>query len=257
MHYRLVTGWVLMLLTLSACAPTEVNQRTAEGRQTPASVNAQLGVEYMREGMYESALLKLKKAIKQDPSYQPAQTSIAVLYERLGELALAEKHYRKAYSLNSKNPSTLNNYGQFLCRNGRYDEADKMFSTALKDPLYRRPETTLTNAGLCASRQSKQDAAVDYFRRALARNPKYPPALREMARISFERKHWLGVRAYLQRLQEIGSLTPEFLWLGVQTERELGDRDAMSSYTLLLKNRYPESEQTRLLGEWERARSGR
>ncbi|VAW76406.1 hypothetical protein MNBD_GAMMA15-1705 [hydrothermal vent metagenome] len=256
MHFRVLTGLVLIMFALSACAPTKYNNGS-KGRQTPASVNAQLAVEYMREGMLEAALSTFKKAIKQNPSYQPAHSSIAVLYERLGEDKLAEKHYRRAHSLNSKDPLTLNNYGQFLCRNERYDEADKMFTAALKDPLYRRPDKVLTNMGLCASRQLKQDVAIDYFRKALTRNSKYKPALREMARISFERKHWLGVRAYLQRLQEGGSLTPEFLWLGVQTEKELGDRDAMSSYTLLLKNRYPESEQTRLLGEWESAQSGR
>ncbi len=258
MNNRFVSVWVLVVLMLSACASTEeLGKRSTEGRQTPASVNAQLGVEYMRESMYGPALDKLKKAIRQNASYQPAHSAIAVLYERLDEKKLAEKHYKRAYSLDPKDPLTLNNYGQFLCRSGRYDEADRMFNAALKDPLYRRPETTLTNAGLCATRQSKQDKAVEYFRKALALNPKYPPALREMARISFARKYWLGVRAYLQRLQELGSLTPEFLWFGVQAEQELGDRDALSSYTLLLKNRYPESEETRLLVEWERTRSGR
>jgi type IV pilus assembly protein PilF len=257
MNKRLVAVWILVVLMLSACASTGSGGRSSGGRQTGASVNTQLGVEYLREGMYESALDKLKKALKQDYSYQPAHSTIAVLYERLGEKKLAEKHYRKAYSLDSKDPLTLNNYGQFLCRNERYEEADRMFNTALMDPLYRQPETTLTNVGLCAVRQSEQDKAIEYFRKALARNPKYPPALREMARISAARKHWLAVRAYLQRLQEIDSLTPELLWLGVQAERELGDRDALSSYALLLKNRYPESEEARLLVEWERAQSGR
>jgi len=254
---RRIAGWVLATMLLSACAPTELNSRDTSGRQTSASVNTQLGIEYMREGMYEASLEKLEKAISQDPSYQAAHTSIAVLYERLGETKLAEKHYRKAYKLDPRDALTLNNYGQFLCHHGRYDEADRMFNTALKDPLYRHPETVLTNAGLCAARQGMQDKAAEYFRQALVRNPKYPPALREMARISFARKHWLGVRAYLQRLQEISALTPEFLWMGIQTEQALGDRNALSSYALLLKNRYPESEETRRLIEWERARSGR
>ena len=257
MNYRLVAGWILVIMALSACTPAERKSTDTEGAQTPASVSTQLGIEYMRNGMYEAALDRLEKAISQDPSYQAAHTSLAVLYERLGETALAEKHYRKAYQLDSKDPLMLNNYGQFLCRNERYDKADRMFNTALEDPLYRSPETTLTNAGLCAVRQSEQDKAVDYFRKALVINPKYPPALREMARLSFARKHWLGTRAYLQRLQELGALTPEFLWIGVQTELALDDRNALSSYALLLKNNYPESEETRLLVEWEQERSGR
>ena len=252
-----LAGWLLAALLLASCAPAELNSRDNRGEQTSASVNTQLGIEYMREGMYEASLEKFRKAISQDPSYQPAQTSLAVLYERLGETGLAEKHYRKAYGINPRDALTLNNYGQFLCRQARYKEADRMFRSALKDPLYRHPETILTNAGLCARRRAMLDEAADYFRQALKHNPKYPPALREMARVSFARKHWLGVRAYLQRLQEIRPLSPEFLWMGVQTEHELGDRNAVASYALLLKNRYPESEETRQLIEWERVHSGR
>lgn len=257
MSFRYIAVCVLLVLSLSACAPTELNSRDTEGRQTPASVNTQLGIEYMRNGMYEASLDALKKAIKQNASYQPAQVAIAVLYERLGEIGLAEKHYRRAYNLNPKDALTLNNYGQFLCHTKHYDEADRMFNTALEDPLYSHPETVLTNAGLCAIRQARQDKAEKYLRRALERNPKYPPALREMARLSFVREHWLAARAYLQRLQEVGSLTPEFLWIGVRTERALGDRHALSSYELLLKNRYPESEETGKLLDWERTQSGR
>lgn len=254
MVYRFMAGWIFLLLAISACTPAV--QGTREGHQTPASANTRLGVEYMREGMYKPAKEALEKAVKQDSSYQPAHSAIAVLYERLGEEKLAEKHYRKAYALDPRDSLTLNNYGQYLCRSGRYKEADRMFNTALKDPLYRRPETTLTNAGLCAARQSKQDRATEYFRKALKVNPKYAPALREMARISFAQKNWLGVRAYLQRLEEVGPLPPEFLWYGIQAEQALGDVDAQSSYALLLRNRYPDSKEAGLLVEWERKQSG-
>ncbi len=255
MASRFLAGVIFVVLVLSACTPA--GHATRDGHQTPASANTRLGVGYMREGMYEPAMEALKKAVQQDSSYQPAHSAIAVLYERLGEEKLAEKHYRKAYALDPKDSLTLNNYGQFLCQSGRYKEADKMFNTALKDPLYRRPETTLTNAGLCAARQGEQEKAMEYFRKALKVNPKYKPALREMARISFARKNWLGVRAYLQRLQEVDPLTPEFLWYGVLAEQALGDPDAQSSYALLLRNRYPDSKEAGLLVEWERKQSGR
>ena len=146
---------VLVISLLSACAPAPKSTRAPEIKQDPAEVNTQLGIEYMREGRYELALEKLKKALKQNPSYQTAQTSIAVLYEKLGENNLADKHYRRAYNLDRKNPLTANNYGQFLCRNGRYKEADKMFMTAVKDPLYQYPEMVYTNAGICARKRPK------------------------------------------------------------------------------------------------------
>ena len=243
---------VLAVSLLGACSSLQTRFSKNETKQDPAEINTQLGIEYMREGMYESSMEKLKKAIKQNPDYQLAHTSIAILYEKLGEDKLADKHYRKAYNLNRGDSLTLNNYGQYLCRNGRLEEADKMFMAALKDPLYRYPEMVYTNAGICARKRPDMELADKYFRNALQVNPKYKPALRDMIRSSFSQQKYLATRAYLQRLQEVEALTPEFLWIGVQAEAALDDRNAMASYALVLKNQHPESDETQALVQWER-----
>jgi type IV pilus assembly protein PilF len=41
--------------------------------------------------------------------------------------------------------------------------------------------------------------------------------------------------------------TPEMLWLGVRNARKLGDRDAEASYSLLLRKKYPNSDETKAL----------
>ena len=243
---------VLTLSLLGACSPVQTKSGNKEKKQDPAEINTQLGIEYMREGMYVSSMEKMEKALKQNPDYQLAHTSIAILYEKLGEDKLADQHYRKAYNLNRRDSLTLNNYGQFMCRNGRLEEADKMFMAALKDPLYRYPEMVYTNAGICARKRPDIELADKYFRNALQVNPKYKPALREMIRSSFSQQKYLASRAYLQRLQEVGALTPEFLWIGVRTEAALDDRDALASYALVLKNQHPESDETQSLVQWER-----
>jgi len=50
----------------------------------------------------------------------------------------------------------------------------------------------------------------------------------------------------------VEALTPEFLWIGVQAEAALDDRNAMASYALVLKNQHPESDETQALVQWER-----
>ncbi len=247
---------VLVLLILGGCAST--GSRSVSGSEDgayskdPAEVNAQLGIEYMRKGMYESSLQKLKKAIRQNPNLQLAQVSLAILYERLGEDELAARHYKKAYHIDRKDPVTLNAYGQYLCRRGELEQADEMFAVAVKDPLYQYPELIYTNAGICARKRPDLELAARYFREALKRNPRYQPALREMVRSTFTEEKYLATRAYLQRLQEVAPLTPEFLWIGVRTESELNDKNAVASYALLLKNRFPESDETQELIKWER-----
>jgi type IV pilus assembly protein PilF len=250
--------WILAAFSLlSACAAPNKRTESEESLETPAEVNTQLGVEYMRKGMYEASLEKLKKALDQNPNLPVAHGSIAILYERLGESELADKHYRKAYHLDGDDPLILNNYGQYLCRNGRLKEADRMFNKALQDPLYRYPATILTNAGLCAEKRPDPELAEKYYRRALQKSPRFQPALRQMVRTSFARQQYLAARAYLQRLEAVSALSPEFLWIGVQTESQLGDRNTASSYALLLKNEFPESEQTQNLVEWERKQRDR
>ena len=256
MRSKIVVGLVTTVLLLGAC--TSNKSRFAEQEKgDPAEVNTQLAIEYMREGMYQASMEKFKKALKQNPNLQVAHASLAILYERLGENELAEKHYRKAYNLNRKDPLTLNNYGQFMCRDGRLKEADKMFAAAVKDPLYRHPETVYTNAGICAQMRPDPVLADTYFRKALQANPKYPPALREMVKGSFAEEKYLATRAYLTRLQDVATLTPEYLWIGVRAEEALGDKNAVSSYALILKNQYPEADETQALIKWEHKLGGR
>jgi len=256
MRSKIVVGLVTTVLLLGAC--TSNKSRFAEQEKgDPAEINTQLAIEYMREGMYQASMEKFKKALKQNPNLQVAHASLAILYERLGENELAEKHYREAYNLNRKDPLTLNNYGQFLCRDGRLKEADKMFAAAVRDPLYRHPETVYTNAGICAQMRPDPELADTYFRKALQANPKYPPALREMVKGSFAEEKYLATRAYLTRLQDVTTLTPEYLWIGVRAEEALGDKNAVSSYALVLKNQYPDSDETQALIKWEHKLGGR
>jgi len=256
MRSSMVVWMMVTVLLLGACSSNK-SKFAKQEKDDPAEINTQLAIEYMREGMNEAAMEKFNKALKQNPNLQVAHTSVAILYERLGETALAKKHYRKAYSLNRKDSPTLNNYGRFLCREGQLKEADKMFTEAVRNPLYRYPEKVYTNAGICALKRPDPVLADTYFRKALQASPKYPPALREMAKSSFVKQNYLATRAYLQRLQEVSGLTPEYLWIGVQAESALGDKNAVSSYALALKNRFPESDETQALLEWERKQGGR
>lgn len=248
---------VLIVLLVSsfvaACAPTPT-KKPVDNRKK-AEINTQLGIEYLRKGMYETSLEKLEKAIDQDAGYAPAHDAIAVLYEQLGEFSKADKHYRRSLALDSKNPSTLNNYGQFLCRQGKLDRAERYFLKAAADPLYRHQEMVYTNAGICANRKPDERKAESYFRKALEVNKSYMPALKEMIRLSFSQDNYLGTRAYLQRYEAQGELSADLLWIAIQTEKQLGDRNAVTKYALQLKKKFPDSAQANELRKWEHERA--
>ena len=141
----------------------------------------------------------------------------------------------------------LNNYGQFLCQESRFDEAEVTFLKAANNPLYATPEIAFSNAGTCAMEQGELDTAETYFRDALKKNPKVAIALLQMAEISYATGNYLSARGYLQRYLEISSHTAKSLWIGIRVENELGDKNALSSYKLLLRNKFPDSKETGLL----------
>jgi type IV pilus assembly protein PilF len=254
-------GVVLLLALLAGCATVGEDGRVIDKEKKRAEVsqaNTMLGVEYLRAGNYEMSREKLEKALAADPDNTHAHDAIAVLFEQVGEPDKAEKHYKKSLRLDPDNPRGHNNYGQFLCAHGRYKDAEKEFLTAANDPFYPVPSLALTNAGLCALRIPDEEMAEKYFRKALEFDPKYPPALLQMATLSYSRSNYLSARGYLQRYRESGQDTPESLWLGIRTEYALDDHRAWGNYALILRNNFPNSPQAAELQKWEyERRSGK
>ncbi|RMG30376.1 MAG: type IV pilus biogenesis/stability protein PilW [Gammaproteobacteria bacterium] len=240
---RRLPGLLLVAALLAGCAAQPVDERARQA----AEINTDLGIRYMQHGMKAVALEKLQKALREDPGYARAHGAIAVLYEQLGEMDEADRHFRQAIRLAPKDPSTLNNYGGFLCRRGKVDAAIAQFRKAAAHPLYDRPALALANAGVCAYRAGRLRQSERLFRAALEKDPRQPAALFHMARLMLDRQDYLRARAYVQRLLEVTGPRPDVLWMGIQVERALGDRDAVASYALLLRHRFPNSPEARRL----------
>jgi len=214
-----------------------------------AAANLNLGVAYMQQGKYRQALDKLNRAKLAKNDYAPVYNALGLLHQKLGENEIAESNFKKAIELNPDDSLSLNNYGLFLCQNKRFEEADAIFLEAADKPFYKTPEIAITNAGTCALSNNQPDIAEKYFREALRLNPKISPALIQMAELSYEQYDYLSARAYLQRYLEISNHTSKSLWLGVRIEQELGDKDTLSSYALLLRNNFPDTKEADLLEE--------
>lgn len=236
---------LLAALMLTACAGsggTRNGELAIKQTTNPAaSANLNLGIEYMRAGNMELALERLKRALDADPGYYGTHNALGLLYQRLGENGLAERHFKRSIALNGTDSGSKNNYGLFLCQNNRFAEAEKIFLAAVANPLYETPEVAYTNAGTCALMNKQVEAAENYFRQALSINAELPSALIQMAQISYDRDNYLNARGYLQRYQSVAKHTAASLMLGIKIEKELGDRNAVASYELLLKNNFGDS----------------
>ncbi len=215
-----------------------------------AITNMNLGVEYMRQGKYEDALDKLNRSILAKPDFAPSYNVLGLLYQRLGDQDKAEAYFVKSIKLDPTDSSAYNNYGLLLCGNKRTEEAEVAFLNAANNPFYSTPEIALTNAGICLL-ESKPEESLGYFKKALDKNEKFSHALVQMADISYKNGDNKLAHQYLERYKKNAAQTPRSLWLGVRVYSELGYKDDVSSYILLLKNKFPDSKETAAMKEWD------
>jgi len=234
-----------LLIAVAACSS---NPRKASGEQSISDIYLRKGIEYMNSGMLDVALQDLKHAVELDDNNGDAHDALAVLHQRLNQPGEAEREFQKALSLNKGSSSTANNYGQFLCNQGQYEKAMLQFETVISSKLYPSPWIPLTNAGLCARKSGRRSEAENYLRKALELNSTFPPALLEMANISFESGQFMSARAFVQRYEEVAPADSNIMLLGIQVEQALGNEQGASDYRNKLRAQFPEERAPQSLG---------
>lgn len=246
MRIALMRMWaaVAICALMAGCA---AQREAAERKARLVQLHTQLGAGYMQRNQYDVAQQELSQALAIDADAPQANNVMALLQIRLKDPVKAEAHFKRALAADPRHSEVLNNYGTFLCEQGRMDEAEDKFKQALTDPLYPTPELANLNAGLCLMRKPAPRAAEKYFRAALAIHPRLAPALLQMARLSFDSGQTLAARGYMQRYLEVAKDSPESLALAVDIERVLGNKDMQASYALRLSGKYPDSPEAKRL----------
>lgn len=247
---RLV-GLALMVLWLAACAgaPEPVQQgRTGMDRTSPiraAEIHTRLGVGYLARGELQIAMENLETALRHDPRHTPAHVTLASIYERLGNARQAENHFRQADRLAPNDGATQNAYAVFLCRDGRFDEAQRRFEIAFEDPFYTTPEVAFSNAGACALRNNRPDRAETYLRQAIDLAPEFPDPLFRLAELYHDRGEMLRARAFMQRYESVAQTAPASLKLGFMIETALNNQYDAERYASRLESSFPDSTEAR------------
>jgi type IV pilus assembly protein PilF len=233
---------VLLLLALVGCASND-EPRYQSSPKEASQLNAQLGASYMQSGQLQRADQKLRKALEQDSENVDAHTAFALLNMRLGKPEEAREHFETALDLDPESPQIHNNYGTFLCGEGEYDKGIEQFLKAAENRLYDTPAYAYANAGRCAREAGRDGEARGYLRQALRLNPRLPSALFASAELALEAGDSKQAAGYFSRYNEVAQSGPETLWLGVQIERALGDREGAREYGVELLRRFRDSEQ--------------
>jgi type IV pilus assembly protein PilF len=223
-----------------------VQQEEITPRQR-AEIHAELAAGYYERAQMDIALEELAIAEKIDPGYPRIYNLYGLVYAVMGENPRAEAQFKRALELAPNDPETRHNWGWYLCTHGRARESIAEFEVAIRNPLYRTPAIALVNAGKCSASIGELAAADQYFRRALQVRPGDPTAAYNLALVSYKASRLDESRALMKIVMQQTNPTPEALFLGMCVERRLGDRASEQSYVTQLRNRYPDSAETRAI----------
>jgi len=233
---------ILQGCTTESRSSSQLDPDANTAKATQARLDAGWG--YLSSNNIGQAKRHLDKAYSYSPNNSDVNRALAHYYERVGEVVEAEKFYRKAISLNSKNGDALSDYGVFLCRAGKFAKAQELFDDAVKIPTYENVASTLENAGICAHKMGNSSGAEELFLRSVRHNAKQPTALLELANIELGRNRLERAKQYYQRHIEVANDTSRSLWIGVQVNQAMGDKNAVSSLGLKLERMFPDSDET-------------
>lgn len=213
-------------------------------REKAAQVRLSAGLQYLQAGSLQNAKRHLDKALALGADSGNVHFGIAYYYEQVKEFEKAEKSYKKALRIESRNPDFLNGYGSFLCGRGQYKKADKYFNKAIDQPIYPDIASAFMNAGVCSKQDGDRDKAASYFRKALNRNNKLPTALIEIAEAEFDKKRYKRAFSYIQRFEKVSRSSASSLWLALRVAHFQKDKDALASYAIKLEQMFPDSDET-------------
>lgn len=209
-----------------------------------AAIRLQLAIGYYQEKNYDVALDEIKKALAANPEMADAYGVRALIYTAMNEKALADENYQRAQRLAPRNPELSNNYGMFLCDNGRPAQAMPLFEAALNNPMYRTPVRAMVNAGNCALKTRDYATAERYLLDALRLDPNFTSIHAGLARVYFERRDYQRAGFFINGLlaqSKVETLPADLLWLAARVQRKLGDKGLETSLITQLRRRHPGS----------------
>jgi superkiller protein 3 len=123
-----------------------------------------MGFALFQQGKSEEAIASLEKALKIDPKHYKAHNNMALASIDMGELELAEIHYRESLAIEPQ-ASIYNDLGYVLERQGMVEEAIEAYRSALEiDP---QSATSHFNLATHLAREKQYAEAEKHLREAL------------------------------------------------------------------------------------------
>ncbi|MDR3583187.1 MAG: glycosyltransferase family 39 protein [Candidatus Pacebacteria bacterium] len=163
-------------------------------------------VTIYRNRYYKDQLSFWKNAVATAPDYAFNYNNLGAMYFMAGNMDMAETNFKKALTLNPKEPMVHNNLG--LIDASRHQDVaakDEYQAEIAVNPSY---DAVYFNLGLLYYNQGKLDVAAENWRKTLNINSGYADALYDLAQLDLNKKNYAEAAACASRLAASGAPLP-------------------------------------------------
>lgn len=159
-----ITAFILLLLVSSCAIGHDLDKSNA---------HYQLGLSYATEKNMQLAFVEFQKAVELNSDNKEALDALGIVYLEFGDLQKAEESFLKAIRVDQEYSEAYSNLGATYGRMRRWSDAITAFKTAVKNPLYMKPEIAYNGLGNAYYRLGRFDDAIDSYEEALKRVPDF------------------------------------------------------------------------------------
>ena len=176
------TSALFLLLNLSGCVSGRSQDKF---KPDPASYHFQMGLSYLGERNYSSALFDLTEAEKLDPENPDVLYNLGMDFIGKKRPDLAEAKLLKAILLRPNFSTARNDLGVAYLDMKRWDSAIQQFKIVKDDLFYDSNENAAINLGLAYLGKGDYPKALEELQAVATLNPRNPVVRLSLGRVWF------------------------------------------------------------------------
>ena len=250
--------------TPSSSSNYSSNTRTLSDKTQMAQVRTALAGQYISERKLDDAKQQLEIAFQADGRYAPAYDMMGNLLSEEGSqinLAKADEYFKKALSIDPNFTQARNNYGVYLSKVGRHQEAIEQFNIASSTLGYLGRASSLENLGLTYLKIGDEKSAENAFNRALEIDSGSVVSKMELIDILINQKRTLSAKEHYDDLKNLWQLHNEpmsarLMYQGLKLSILQNNPQERQRLSGLLLSQYPLSDEAKKLKDWLRNPNG-
>lgn len=199
----------LVVILLSACAMSQEAKKLS-------SYHYQMGLSYLGENNFTSALVEFTEAEKVDSDNPELLNYLGLVYYRKNRYEIAEQKYLKALKIRPNYSEARNNLAVNYLEMKRWDDAIMQLKLVAEDIFYQDQDTAAVNLGLAYFGKGDYQEALAVYRAAVSAYPRDPRIRLNLGRVYFalDKLEW-AIAEYKKALELNGNYANAHYNLGL------------------------------------------